>query len=284
MVYRRKSLVRSWSATCSWGRPLRSPCRRWTNTLTTDVKGTIARSKPPPIGRGLCGVSVCRDKAIRAHALKQDRARKPGAHRGRHQLPYPKRGSEAAAGRGQLACDQFPGQYRQWRPAVKEVISSRARQQLLDPLRRECADRLKKHPCSIKYGGRARTRMVEKPAWHHIRSCKDNDFHEFRSAAKASDVFHGRPPPISNWPKARTRAHQPRITEAGGLISGPSTFPLSGGMGNLLVDWGLVIRSGCRYLRTRWKRSRWVSDSSISACATAASTIISLPVLPRDRL
>jgi (E)-4-hydroxy-3-methylbut-2-enyl-diphosphate synthase len=248
-----------------------------TNTLTTDIKGTIAQIQAAAdAGADIVRVSVP-DEASSA-ALK-------------HIVPevsvpivadihfHYKRGIEAAeAGAACLRIN--PGNIGDEK-RVKEVIKA-----------------ARDHNCSIRIGvnaGSLEKHLLEKYAepcpdamvesgLDHIKILQDNDFHEFKVSCKASDVFMAAAA-YQQLAEATDAPIHLGITEAGGLISG--TVKSAIGMGNLLwmgigdtirvslsADPVEEVKMGFEILKSLGLRHRGVNIISCPSCARQGFDVI----------
>ncbi|EIZ79115.1 (E)-4-hydroxy-3-methylbut-2-enyl-diphosphate synthase [Novosphingobium sp. Rr 2-17] len=134
-----------------------------------------------------------------------------------------------------------------------------------------------------KYGEPCPEALVES-ALHHIKLLQDHDFHEFKVAVKASDVFLA----VAAYQGLAEAVDCPLhlgITEAGGLIGG--TVKSSIGMGMLL--WSGIgdtlrvslsaepeeeVRVGFEMLKTLGLRTRGVRVVSCPSCARQGFDVI----------
>jgi (E)-4-hydroxy-3-methylbut-2-enyl-diphosphate synthase len=134
-----------------------------------------------------------------------------------------------------------------------------------------------------KYGEPCPEALVES-ALDHIRILEDHDFHEYKVAVKASDVFLA----VAAYQQLSSQVDCPLhlgITEAGGLIGG--TVKSSIGMGNLL--WAGIgdtirvslsaepeeeVRVGYEILKALGIRSRGVRVVSCPSCARQGFDVI----------
>lgn len=195
-----------------------------TNTLTTDVKGTIAQIQAAvDAGCDIVRVSVPDEASAKALKLIVPEVSVPivaDIH-----FHY-KRGIEAAeAGAACLRIN--PGNIGDEK-RVKEVIRA-ARDHNCSIRIGVNAGSLERHLLD-KYGEPTPDAMVES-GMDHIKILQDNDFHEFKISCKASDVFMA----AAAYQKLADLTDAPihlGITEAGGLFSG--TVKSAIGMGNLL--------------------------------------------------
>src|ERR1700744_881190 len=258
-----------------------------TNTLTSDVQGTIAQIRRAE----LAGVDIvrvsCPDRES-ALALKDIV----------HEVNVPivadihfhyKRALEAAD--SGAACLRInPGNIGS-DERVKEVIkAARAN---------GCAIRIGVNAGSLekdlleKYGEPCPEALVES-ALDHIRILEDHDFHEYKVAVKASDVFLA----VAAYQQLADQVDCPLhlgITEAGGLIGG--TVKSSIGIGNLL--WAGIgdtirvslsaepeeeVRVGYEILKALGIRSRGVRVVSCPSCARQGFDVIRTVQTLEERL
>ncbi|AEI37887.1 MAG: flavodoxin-dependent (E)-4-hydroxy-3-methylbut-2-enyl-diphosphate synthase [Zymomonas mobilis subsp. pomaceae] len=134
-----------------------------------------------------------------------------------------------------------------------------------------------------KYGEPCPDALVES-ALNHIKLLQDQDFHEFKVAVKASDVFLA----VASYKALAKAVDCPLhlgITEAGGLISGTVKSAL--GIGNLLWD-GIgdtlrvslsaepeqEVRVGYDILKTLDLRTRGVRVVSCPSCARQGFDVV----------
>jgi (E)-4-hydroxy-3-methylbut-2-enyl-diphosphate synthase len=248
-----------------------------TNTLTTDVKGTIAQIQAAAdAGADIVRVSVP-DKESSA-ALKQIVRESPVPIVADIHFHY-QRGIEAAeAGAACLRIN--PGNIGS-EARVKEVIKA-ARDNNCSIRIGVNAGSLEKHLLD-KYGEPCPDAMVES-GMDHIKILQDNDFHEFKISCKASDVFMA----AAAYQQLADATDAPihlGITEAGGLISG--TVKSAIGMGNLLwMGIGDTIRvslsanpveevkMGFEILKSLGLRHRGVNIISCPSCARQGFDVI----------
>ncbi|RKF21667.1 flavodoxin-dependent (E)-4-hydroxy-3-methylbut-2-enyl-diphosphate synthase [Altericroceibacterium spongiae] len=144
-----------------------------------------------------------------------------------------------------------------------------------------------------KYGEPCPEALVES-ALDHIKLLQDHDFHEFKVAVKASDVFLA----VAAYMGLAEAVDCPLhlgITEAGGLIGG--TVKSSIGMGNLL--WSGIgdtlrvslsaepeqeVRVGFEMLKALGLRTRGVRVVSCPSCARQGFDVIKTVTLLEERL
>ena len=248
-----------------------------TNTLTTDVKATIAQiNAAADAGADIVRVSVPDEASSRALKLIVPEVSVPlvaDIH-----FHY-KRGIEAAeAGAACLRIN--PGNIGDEK-RVKEVIKA-ARDHNCSIRIGVNAGSLEKHLLD-KYGEPTPDAMVES-GLDHIKILQDNDFHEFKISCKASDVFMA----AAAYQKLAEATDAPihlGITEAGGLISG--TVKSAIGMGNLLwmgigdtirvslsADPVEEVKMGFEILKSLGLRHRGVNIISCPSCARQGFDVI----------
>ncbi|MXP26657.1 flavodoxin-dependent (E)-4-hydroxy-3-methylbut-2-enyl-diphosphate synthase [Altererythrobacter indicus] len=144
-----------------------------------------------------------------------------------------------------------------------------------------------------KYGEPCPEALVES-AMDHIKLLQDHDFHEFKVAVKASDVFLA----VAAYMGLAEAVDCPLhlgITEAGGLIGG--TVKSSIGMGNLL--WSGIgdtlrvslsaepeqeVRVGFEMLKALGLRTRGVRVVSCPSCSRQGFDVIKTVTLLEERL
>jgi (E)-4-hydroxy-3-methylbut-2-enyl-diphosphate synthase len=248
-----------------------------TNTLTTDVKGTIAQIQAAvDAGCDIVRVSVPDEASAKALKLIVPEVSVPivaDIH-----FHY-KRGIEAAeAGAACLRIN--PGNIGDEK-RVKEVIRA-ARDHNCSIRIGVNAGSLERHLLD-KYGEPTPDAMVES-GMDHIKILQDNDFHEFKISCKASDVFMA----AAAYQKLADLTDAPihlGITEAGGLFSG--TVKSAIGMGNLLwagigdtirvslsADPVQEVKMGFEILKSLGLRHRGVNIISCPSCARQGFDVI----------
>jgi (E)-4-hydroxy-3-methylbut-2-enyl-diphosphate synthase len=144
-----------------------------------------------------------------------------------------------------------------------------------------------------KYGEPCPEALVES-ALDHIKLLQDHDFHEFKVAVKASDVFLA----VAAYMELAEAVDCPLhlgITEAGGLIGG--TVKSAIGMGNLL--WAGIgdtirvslsaepeqeVRVGFEILKSLGLRTRGVRVVSCPSCARQGFDVIKTVTALEERL
>ncbi|MDJ0822796.1 MAG: flavodoxin-dependent (E)-4-hydroxy-3-methylbut-2-enyl-diphosphate synthase [Paracoccaceae bacterium] len=248
-----------------------------TNTVTTDIPGTIAQVEAAAeAGADIVRVSVPDEASSRA--LKEIVAESPVPIVADIHFHY-KRGIEAAeAGAACLRIN--PGNIGS-EERVREVIKA-ARDH-------NCAIRIGVNAGSLekhlldKYGEPCPDAMVES-GMDHIKILQDNDFHEFKISCKASDVFMA----AAAYQQLAEQTDAPihlGITEAGGLVSG--TIKSAIGLGNLLwmgigdtirvslsADPVEEVKVGYEILKSLGLRHRGVNIISCPSCARQGFDVI----------
>jgi len=248
-----------------------------TNTVTTDIPGTIAQVQAAAeAGADIVRISIP-DQAS-SKALKEIVAESPVPIVADIHFHY-KRGIEAAeAGAACLRIN--PGNIGS-PDRVREVIKA-ARDHGCSIRIGVNAGSLEKHLLE-KYGEPCPDAMVES-GLDHIRILQDNDFHEFKISCKASDVFMA----AAAYQQLADATDAPihlGITEAGGLISG--TVKSAIGMGNLLwmgigdtirvslsADPVEEVKMGFEILKSLGLRHRGVNIISCPSCARQGFDVI----------
>ncbi|THH38955.1 flavodoxin-dependent (E)-4-hydroxy-3-methylbut-2-enyl-diphosphate synthase [Aliishimia ponticola] len=248
-----------------------------TNTLTTDVAGTIAQIQAAAdAGADIVRVSVPDEDSARA--MKEICRESPVPIVADIHFHY-KRGIEAAeAGAACLRIN--PGNIGS-EDRVREVIKA-ARDHNCSIRIGVNAGSLEKHLLE-KYGEPTPDAMVES-GLDHIKILQDNDFHEFKISCKASDVFMA----TAAYQKLAEATDAPihlGITEAGGLMSG--TIKSAIGLGNLLwmgigdtirvslsADPVEEVKVGYEILKSLGLRHRGVNIISCPSCARQGFDVI----------
>jgi (E)-4-hydroxy-3-methylbut-2-enyl-diphosphate synthase len=248
-----------------------------TNTLTTDIKGTIAQVQAAAeAGADIVRVSVPDEASSKS--LKEICRESPVPIVADIHFHY-KRGIEAAeAGAACLRIN--PGNIGNEK-RVKEVIKA-ARDHSCSIRIGVNAGSLEKHLLE-KYGEPCPDAMVES-GLDHIKILQDNDFHEFKISCKASDVFMS----AAAYQKLADATDAPihlGITEAGGLVSG--TIKSAIGLGNLLwmgigdtirvslsADPVEEVKVGFEILKSLGLRHRGVNIISCPSCARQGFDVI----------
>ena len=248
-----------------------------TNTLTTDVAGTVAQVQAAAeAGADIVRVSVP-DEAS-AKALKDIVRESPVPIVADIHFHY-RRGIEAAeAGAACLRIN--PGNIGS-AARVREVIAA-ARDHGCSMRIGVNAGSLEKHLLE-KYGEPCPEAMVES-GLDHIRILQDNDFHEFKISVKASDVFLAAAA-YSQLAEATDAPIHLGITEAGGLMTG--TIKSAIGLGNLLwsgigdtirvslsADPVEEVKVGYEILKALGLRHRGVNIISCPSCARQGFDVI----------
>ncbi|MEP4194999.1 MAG: flavodoxin-dependent (E)-4-hydroxy-3-methylbut-2-enyl-diphosphate synthase [Aliishimia sp.] len=248
-----------------------------TNTLTTDIKGTIAQVEAAAeAGADIVRISVPDEDSSRA--LK-DIVRNVSVPIVADIHFHYKRGIEAAeAGAACLRIN--PGNIGN-AERVQEVIKA-ARDHNCSMRIGVNAGSLEKHLLD-KYGEPTPDAMVES-GLDHIKLLEDNDFHEFKISCKASDVFMA----TAAYQKLAEATDKPihlGITEAGGFVSG--TIKSAIGLGNLLwmgigdtirvslsADPVEEVKVGFEILKSLGLRHRGVNIISCPSCARQGFNVI----------
>ncbi|MGR3484741.1 MAG: flavodoxin-dependent (E)-4-hydroxy-3-methylbut-2-enyl-diphosphate synthase [Paracoccaceae bacterium] len=258
-----------------------------TNTLTTDVAGTVAQVQAAAeAGADIVRVSVPDEASSKA--LAEIVRESPVPIVADIHFHY-RRGIEAAeAGAACLRIN--PGNIGS-EARVREVIAA-ARDNGCSMRIGVNAGSLEKHLLE-KYREPCPEAMIES-GLDHIRILQDNDFHEFKISVKASDVFlaaaayHG----LADATDAPLHLG---ITEAGGLVSG--TIKSSIGLGSLLwagigdtirvslsADPVEEVKVGYEILKSLGLRHRGVNVISCPSCARQGFDVIAIVAEVEKRL
>nr|WP_319250846.1 flavodoxin-dependent (E)-4-hydroxy-3-methylbut-2-enyl-diphosphate synthase [uncultured Celeribacter sp.] len=248
-----------------------------TNTLTTDIKGTLDQViRAADAGADIVRVSAPdRDSAL---ALKEICAESPVPIVADIHFHY-KRAIEAAeAGAACLRIN--PGNIGDEK-RVREVIKA-ARDHNCSIRIGVNAGSLEKHLLE-KYGEPCPDAMVES-GMDHIKILEDNDFHNFKISVKASDVFMASAA-YQQLAEATDAPIHLGITEAGGLMSG--TIKSAIGLGQLLwmgigdtlrvslsADPVEEVKVGYEILKSLGLRHRGVNIISCPSCARQGFDVI----------
>ncbi len=258
-----------------------------TNTLTTDVAGTVAQVQAAAEA-GADIVRVSAPDAESTRALREIVRESPVPIVADIHFHY-KRAIEAAeAGAACLRIN--PGNIGD--PSrVREVIRA-ARDHGCSIRIGVNAGSLEKHLLE-KYGEPCPDAMVES-GLDHIRILQDNDFHEFKISCKASDVFMA----AAAYQQLADATDAPihlGITEAGGLMSG--TIKSAIGLGQLLwmgigdtvrvslsADPVEEVRVGYEILKSLGLRHRGVNIISCPSCARQGFDVIRTVEALEERL
>ncbi|TNJ44077.1 flavodoxin-dependent (E)-4-hydroxy-3-methylbut-2-enyl-diphosphate synthase [Phaeobacter sp. B1627] len=248
-----------------------------TNTLTTDVKATVAQiQSAAEAGADIVRVSVPDEASARA--LKEIVRESPVPIVADIHFHY-KRGIEAAeAGAACLRIN--PGNIGD-KKRVAEVIRA-ARDHNCSIRIGVNAGSLEKHLLD-NYGEPCPDAMVES-GMDHIRILQDHDFHEFKISVKASDVFMSAAA-YQMLAEATDAPIHLGITEAGGLTSG--TIKSAIGLGQLLwmgigdtlrvslsADPVEEVKVGFEILKSLGLRHRGVNIISCPSCARQGFDVI----------
>ena len=248
-----------------------------TNTLTTDIKGTIAQIQScANAGVDIVRVSVPDEASSKA--LKEIVRESPVPIVADIHFHY-KRGIEAAeAGAACLRIN--PGNIGS-ESRVREVINA-----------------AKDHGCSMRIGvnaGSLEKHLLDKyrepcpdamveSGLEHIRILEDNDFFNFKISVKSSDLFMA----VAAYQALSEATDAPihlGITEAGGLM--PGTIKSAIGLGNLLwmgigdtirvslsADPVEEVKVGYEILKSLGLRHRGVNIISCPSCARQGFDVI----------
>ena len=248
-----------------------------TNTVTTDIPGTIAQVQAcAEAGADIVRISVPdRDSA---KALKEIVRESPVPIVADIHFHYKRAIESAEAGAACLRIN--PGNIGS-ADRVREVVRA-ARDHGCSIRIGVNAGSLEKHLLE-KYGEPCPEAMVES-ALDHIKLLQDNDFHEFKISAKASDVFLA----AAAYQQIADATDCPihlGITEAGGLTSG--TIKSAIGLGNLLwmgigdtlrvslsADPVEEVKVGFEILKSLGLRHRGVNIISCPSCARQGFDVI----------
>ncbi|MCA0938647.1 flavodoxin-dependent (E)-4-hydroxy-3-methylbut-2-enyl-diphosphate synthase [Salipiger pacificus] len=248
-----------------------------TNTVTTDIRGTIEQvQRAAEAGADIVRVSVPDEASSKA--LKEIVRESPVPIVADIHFHY-KRGIESAlAGAACLRIN--PGNIGS-PERVREVIAA-ARDNGCSMRIGVNGGSLEKHLLE-KYGEPCPEAMVES-ALDHIRILEDNDFHEFKISVKASDVFLSAAA-YMGLAEATDKPIHLGITEAGGLTSG--TIKSAIGLGQLLwmgigdtlrvslsADPVEEVKVGYEILKSLGLRHRGVNIISCPSCARQGFDVI----------
>ncbi|MCJ8140221.1 flavodoxin-dependent (E)-4-hydroxy-3-methylbut-2-enyl-diphosphate synthase [Falsirhodobacter halotolerans] len=258
-----------------------------TNTLTTDVRGTIAQIQAAAAaGADIVRVSVPDEESSRA--LKEIVAESPVPLVADIHFHYKRAIESAAAGAACLRIN--PGNIGD-EARVKEVIKA-ARDHNCSIRIGVNAGSLERHLLE-KYGEPCPEAMVES-GMDHIKILQDNDFHEFKISVKASDVFLAAAA-YQALAEATDAPIHLGITEAGGLVSG--TVKSAIGLGNLLwmgigdtirvslsADPVEEVKIGYEILKSLGLRHRGVTIISCPSCARQGFDVIKTVSTLEERL
>ena len=258
-----------------------------TNTLTTDVAGTIAQVQAAAdAGADIVRVSVPDEASSKA--LREIVRESPVPIVADIHFHY-RRGIESAeAGAACLRIN--PGNIGS-PDRVREVIKA-ARDHGCSLRIGVNAGSLERHLLE-KYGEPCPEAMVES-GLDHIRILQDNDFHEFKISVKASDVFLAAAA-YQALAEATDAPIHLGITEAGGLMSG--TIKSAIGLGQLLwmgigdtlrvslsADPVEEVKAGFEILKALGLRHRGVNIISCPSCARQGFDVIKTVEILEKRL
>ena len=258
-----------------------------TNTLTTDVSGTMAQiTAAAEAGADIVRVS-CPDQDS-TRALRDICAESPVPIVADIHFHYQRAIEAAEAGAACLRIN--PGNIGK-ADRVREVISA-----------------ARDHGCSMRIGvnaGSLERHLLEKyaepcpealveSALEHVRILQDNDFHEFKISVKASDVFLA----VAAYHQLADAVDCPLhigITEAGGMRAG--TVKSAIGLGGLLwagigdtvrvslsADPTEEVRVAYEMLKSLGLRRRGVTVISCPSCARQQFDVISTVQVIEERL
>jgi (E)-4-hydroxy-3-methylbut-2-enyl-diphosphate synthase len=248
-----------------------------TNTLTTDVAGTLAQINAAyDAGADIVRVSTPDQDSTRA--LREICRESPVPIVADIHFHY-KRAIEAA--QAGAACLRInPGNIGD-ASRVREVVKA-ARDHGCSIRIGVNAGSLEKHLLD-KYGEPCPDAMVES-GLDHIKLLQDNDFHEFKISCKASDVFLAAAA-YQMLAEATDAPIHLGITEAGGLMTG--TVKSAVGLGSLLwagigdtirvslsADPVEEVRVGYEILKSLGLRTRGVQIISCPSCARQGFDVI----------
>ncbi|MEM9523098.1 MAG: flavodoxin-dependent (E)-4-hydroxy-3-methylbut-2-enyl-diphosphate synthase [Pseudomonadota bacterium] len=248
-----------------------------TNTMTTDVSGTIDQiRRVVEAGADIVRVSVPdRDSST---ALKEIIRESPVPIVADIHFHYKRAIEAAAAGAACLRIN--PGNIGDGR-RVKEVVRA-ARDHGCSIRIGVNAGSLEKHLLE-KYGEPCPDAMVQS-GLDHIKLLQDNDFHQFKISCKASDVFLAAAA-YQALAEATDAPIHLGITEAGGFVTGAVKSAI--GLGNLLwmgigdtlrvslsADPVEEVRVGYEILKSLGLRRRGVNIISCPSCARQGFDVI----------
>ncbi len=248
-----------------------------TNTLTTDVAGTVAQVQAAAeAGADIVRVSVPDEASSRA--LREIVRESPLPLVADIHFHYRRAIEAAEAGAACLRIN--PGNIGS-AERVREVIAA-ARDHGCSIRIGVNAGSLERHLLE-KYGEPCPEAMVES-GLDHIRILQDNDFHEFKISVKASDVFLAAAA-YQGIAEATDAPIHLGITEAGGLTTG--TIKSAIGLGNLLwmgigdtlrvslsADPVEEVKVGYEILKALGLRHRGVNIISCPSCARQGFDVI----------
>jgi (E)-4-hydroxy-3-methylbut-2-enyl-diphosphate synthase len=248
-----------------------------TNTLTTDISGTIAQVQAAAeAGADIVRISIPDEDSSKAlHEIVRE---SPVPIVADIHFHY-KRGIEAAeAGAACLRIN--PGNIGNEKRVLEVIKAARDN---------NCSMRIGVNAGSLeknlleKYGEPCPDAMVES-GLDHIRILQDNDFHEFKISVKASDVFLAAAAYQALADATDAPIHL-GITEAGGLTSG--TIKSAIGLGNLLwmgigdtirvslsADPVEEVKVGYEVLKSLGLRHRGINIISCPSCARQGFDVI----------
>jgi (E)-4-hydroxy-3-methylbut-2-enyl-diphosphate synthase len=258
-----------------------------TNTLTTDVRGTVEQiQRCAEAGADIVRVSVPDEASSRA--LREIVRESPVPIVADIHFHYRRAIESAEAGAACLRIN--PGNIGS-KERVREVIRA-AKDHGCSMRIGVNAGSLEKHLLE-KYGEPCPEAMVES-GLEHIRILEDNDFLEFKISCKASDVFLAAAA-YQQLAEATDAPIHLGITEAGGLMSG--TIKSAIGLGNLLwmgigdtlrvslsADPVEEVKVGFEILKALGLRHRGVNIISCPSCARQGFDVIRTVEILEKRL
>ncbi len=258
-----------------------------TNTLTTDIMGTIAQVRAAAdAGADIVRVSVPDPES--AAALKAIVRGSPVPIVADIHFHYRRAIEAAEAGAACLRIN--PGNIGS-AERVREVIKA-ARDHGCSIRIGVNAGSLERHLLD-KYGEPCPDAMIES-GLDHIRILQDNDFHDFKISVKASDVFMAAAA-YQGLAEACDAPIHLGITEAGGFVSG--TIKSSIGLGMLLwmgigdtlrvslsADPVEEVKVGNEILKSLGLRHRGVTIISCPSCARQGFDVIKTVAVLEERL
>lgn len=285
-IYRRKSRqIRVGKVAVGGDAPI--SVQTMTNTPTTDVAATIGQiQRCAAAGADIVRVSTPDEDSTRA--LREIVAESPVPIVADIHFHYRRAIEAAEAGAACLRIN--PGNIGS-ADRVREVVRA-ARDHGCSIRIGVNAGSLEKHLLE-KYGEPCPEAMVES-GLDHIKLLQDNDFHEFKISAKASDIFLAAAA-YQHLAEATDAPIHLGITEAGGLVSG--TVKSAIGLGNLLwmgigdtirvslsADPVEEVKVGYEILKSLGLRHRGVTIISCPSCARQGFDVIRTVSALEERL
>ncbi|MFZ5709083.1 MAG: flavodoxin-dependent (E)-4-hydroxy-3-methylbut-2-enyl-diphosphate synthase [Pseudomonadota bacterium] len=285
-IYRRKSRqIRVGKVAVGGDAPI--SVQTMTNTPTTDVAATIGQiQRCAAAGADIVRVSTPDEDSTRA--LREIVAESPVPIVADIHFHYRRAIEAAEAGAACLRIN--PGNIGS-ADRVREVVRA-ARDHGCSIRIGVNAGSLEKHLLE-KYGEPCPEAMVES-GLDHIKLLQDNDFHDFKISAKASDIFLAAAA-YQHLAEATDAPIHLGITEAGGLVSG--TVKSAIGLGNLLwmgigdtirvslsADPVEEVKVGYEILKSLGLRHRGVTIISCPSCARQGFDVIRTVSALEERL